>query len=447
MTLSSSNSLVPIGTANLTALIKGKAVPHKALTDLSFGVGVHLVDLTRGQIIRLDGIPYIFTHATTDDAFCMQHERTGKMLSLTMDEIAAAHREGRLVVEPRAEVTLPKSKTALLDIPFSAFARKTREDALSRARYCHELDKARANGSVKSLTVKELEPFIARVAKERNDPNPPKAPALIRWHGWWRAGKRRLSVLCHGKAKRHGTPRLKQLILYTLWDVLESYWATGQNVSLQNVQNNMRDVLEANAGKTGYDPETYSLPALSTISLYAKRLNKYQVTAEQDGVYEANRLFEPRGKLEIPTAPNVLWEVDHHRLKYEVSYNSLDRNGNEVEVILGRPWLTLVIDVYSRVTLSVVVSFEPPRPCGRCRPSRWRCCPRMTSTLSIRCSSTGWTSSASRSGCGPIAAGTSTPRPWWRPCSISASSSTTRMPTHRGRCPTSSGCSGPWRRC
>jgi len=357
--MSSSKSLIPIGMANLPAIIQGKAAPHKVLDHVNFGVGAHLLDLTRGQIIRLDGIPYIFIHATTDDAFCLQHERTGKMLTLTMDEIATAHRQGRLVVEPLAGPKLPANKAALLDIPFSAFEKKTREDAIWRARYCLALDKAMAHRKV-ALSEKDLPALIAQVAKERNDPEPPSVPSLVRWYGWWRAGRRRLQVLCHGKAKRQTTPRLKQLILYTLMEVLESYWAVCDNVSLQNVLNRMRKILEANASETGYDPEIHSLPAPSTVSIYANRLNKYQVTAEQDGVYEANRLFEPRGTLQVPTAPNVLWEVDHHRLKYEVSYQSLDRNGNEVEVVLGSPWLTVVIDVYSRVVLAIVVSFEPP---------------------------------------------------------------------------------------
>lgn len=360
MSLSSSNSLVPVGMANLPAVIAGKPAPHKVLTQISVGVGVHLVDLVRGQIVRLDGTSYIFTHATTDDEFCLQNERTGKMLNLTMDELATAHRQGRLVVMPRAEVALPKSKTALLAMPLSAFEKKTRKAAIRRARYCIALDKARADGRVKTLSIASLTPFIKEVAANHNDPKLPSAGSLIRWYGWWQAGQRRLAVLCHAKAKRRTTPRMKQLILHTLWDVLESYWATCKNISYQNVQDRMGTVLEGGATETGYNTKEYRLPALSTISLYAKRLNKYQVTALQDGVYEANRLFEPRGKLQVPTAPNVLWEVDHHRLKYEVSYNSLDRNGNVVEVVLGCPWLTVVIDVYSRVVLAIVVSFEPP---------------------------------------------------------------------------------------
>lgn len=358
MNLNASTGLTPIGTAvalgyrNPTTKVSDR---HKLRKRITLSAGV---DLEVGQLVRIDGNHYIFEHATTDDEVVLKHERTGKVLPLTLDEFSGLHADNRLHVLSRCEVTLPKNKVALLSMPLSAFDPETRLQAMRRARFCIELDKARDRKEVKSITLKELWPWIEKVAKERGL-KAPSAGSMIRWYGWWRAGHRRLAVLCHARAKRRATARMNEAVLAHLLDAIEGLYAKVSGTTLEDIREAIVKALKDEDEQDGPDRQRLKPPALSTIARYLKTYNEYQLTAEREGTYEANAIFEARGKMQIPTVPNALWEIDHTRIPIEVCFKGRDRNGNEIDVVIGHPWFTAVIDIHTRVIVAWELSMEP----------------------------------------------------------------------------------------
>ncbi|AWM87089.1 Mu transposase C-terminal domain-containing protein [Microvirga sp. 17 mud 1-3] len=358
MNLNASTNLTPIGAA---VALGRKNRPTKTIAQHKIRKRITLsagVDLEAGQLVRLDGSHFIFEHATTDDEIVLKHERTGKVFPLSLDEFSGLHADNRLFVLARCEVTLPKNKVALLTMPLSAFEPKTRAEAMRKARFCIELDKARDSGEVKSLVFEELEPFIKKVAEERGLKTTSVA-SLIRWYGWWRAGHRRLSVMCHARAKRRATARMNEAVLAHLLDAIEGLYAQVSGTTLEDIRQAVRKALETEDEQDGPDRLELKPPALSTIARYVKNYNEYQITAGREGTYEANAIFEARGKMQIPTVPNALWEIDHTRIPIEVCFKGRDRNGNEVEIIIGHPWFTAVIDIHTRVIVAWELSMEP----------------------------------------------------------------------------------------
>ncbi|BDH63549.1 hypothetical protein MTP04_36790 [Lysinibacillus sp. PLM2] len=86
--------------------------------------------------------------------------------------------------------------------------------------------------------------------------------------------------------------------------------------------------------------ERISTKVVERMRFGSKALNKYE---------EVNRGFANNEAL----YPLHLVEIDHTRMDIEVID---EKNG----VVKGRPWITLGVDVYSRVVWCMYISFEPP---------------------------------------------------------------------------------------
>lgn len=96
-----------------------------------------------------------------------------------------------------------------------------------------------------------------------------------------------------------------------------------------------------------------NLPSQSTIYRYLRDLDPVYVSTSKNGKYAAKREF--RMAIGMVHAKNVndRWEIDHTPLDVLL----VDEETGEV---IGRPWLTIVIDRYSRMIVSFVLHLLPP---------------------------------------------------------------------------------------
>ncbi len=67
-----------------------------------------------------------------------------------------------------------------------------------------------------------------------------------------------------------------------------------------------------------------------------------------------NDLFRPHGNPIQADGPLALVQMDHMRLDIEVVEDTADREP------MGKPWLTVAIDVYSRAVLGFYLSILDP---------------------------------------------------------------------------------------
>ena len=91
-------------------------------------------------------------------------------------------------------------------------------------------------------------------------------------------------------------------------------------------------------------------PSYGSVYGMVRQLSPAMVTLAQDGPAACRDRYECiyRHRAE---GPNVLWQADHTRLDVLV----LDANGEAV-----RPWLTLIMDDYSRVVAGYTLFLEAP---------------------------------------------------------------------------------------
>ena len=128
--------------------------------------------------------------------------------------------------------------------------------------------------------------------------------------------------------------------------------------SLKNAQTEIKEEINRRLEDGELIPTR--VPALSTIAECKRKLDRYQIVRVQDGTYNADRQFEPVGKLVIPDKPFMRWELDHTLLNIPVAVEARDPNGNLHKIPAGMVWATIVIDVYSRWVHAIVLGLDPP---------------------------------------------------------------------------------------
>ena len=92
-----------------------------------------------------------------------------------------------------------------------------------------------------------------------------------------------------------------------------------------------------------------------TVYRAVRRLNPYEVMAARRGKRAADREFAMVGPGPQTTRPLERVECDHTKLDL---YVVDDRHGELVPI--GRPWLTLMVDHYSRLPVGYYLGFKPP---------------------------------------------------------------------------------------
>ena len=104
--------------------------------------------------------------------------------------------------------------------------------------------------------------------------------------------------------------------------------------------------------KTTPTPAPVLSVSYETVRKIAQSLDKYELTKRRWGRHVANRLREPRGSGVIVRRPLERVETDNFLLDIHL----VDEEGEHV----GRPWLTLLIDKYSRMILGYHMSLDTP---------------------------------------------------------------------------------------
>lgn len=95
-------------------------------------------------------------------------------------------------------------------------------------------------------------------------------------------------------------------------------------------------------------------PARSTVTRRIDTITAYEREVRRRGRAAAKQLFGPRPGYLKAKRPLEMVQIDHTRC--DVMLVAED----ERREVLGRPWLTVAIDIYSRCVLGILVSFDAP---------------------------------------------------------------------------------------
>ena len=178
---------------------------------------------------------------------------------------------------------------------------------------------------------------------------------------WTKSGKQRLSLLTRtnrrggrGHARRHSWlkrfPMMRQIVDQAIADV----YLTMARRPISAVVRRVIDDLQRHNARL---PASQAVPIPRTAALsravarQIRRLDPWEVDRARWGRHIADRRHSPTSPQRMATRILERVEIDHTPLKIVV--------GTEAGP-LGQPWLTVLVDYYSRMIVGFCIGFEPP---------------------------------------------------------------------------------------
>ena len=294
----------------------------------------------------------------------------GETDKLTVDEWMRGCLEGSIhpAAEPGKELN-PKT-AELLKVAFGDMPESMKASGILKKQYInafrdpaafYERERpdvpAEKRVLTRSLSAPKLRPFLAHVAKAIGAAKPPGASTFARWYGEWSraraAGHDDVRVLVNkyhlrGPQERFMGPRMEQW----LNDAIDEVWLQGNKPKKKKVW----EALERRVNEWNRNNPRRPFAMLSERQVNRfidEEVDEYVETARRDGRRKADEKFGMVGL--APEAENILdvVEVDHTRANVEVLD---DASG----VRLGRPWVTVALDRYSRMVLACHIHFDGP---------------------------------------------------------------------------------------
>lgn len=161
--------------------------------------------------------------------------------------------------------------------------------------------------------------------------------------------------------KRRPDKHRRRSVSLEMQRLIEALYLEHGNRSVRNVYR----LIKAYAEKSDIP-----VPSYSTVYDICQAIPATVVTLARDGERDWRNQFEPILRFES-SRPNECWQMDHCKL----DLLAVDETG---ESILGRPWLTVVLDTYSRVVVGYYLSLTTPSSLSVCFALRRAILPKPT---------------------------------------------------------------------
>ena len=150
------------------------------------------------------------------------------------------------------------------------------------------------------------------------------------------------------KNRGNYTPKISKATIDIINDAIRTHYATPTNKTLSTVHREIQRLCQESGT---------SAPCFKSFSKHLKSLPQYDLAFKREGkraAYEHKDLFY---ELDNPnhrhgSRPFEICHIDHTELDIELLSSD--------NIPLGRPWLSIMIDAYSRRILAFLLTFDPP---------------------------------------------------------------------------------------
>jgi putative transposase len=251
----------------------------------------------------------------------------------------------------------------LVELPFAAFETLVQGKQLdvapensNKVAPSSILDRiSRASESDLRIANRRLE-FLRRYQHDESPPASADVPlrTFYRWLGMYRQadlnyGCGYLGLLPLHSRKGNRTPKLSEASRHEMTEAFEHDYETNKQKTLYASWIKL---------KLSCERKGIVAPSYRTFAIAARRRDPYRQKLKRQGCRSAYVLEPFYFELELKTPrhgdrPFEIGHIDHTELDVELVYS---RTGH----VLGRPWMTLLIDACSRRVLAVYLTFDPP---------------------------------------------------------------------------------------
>ncbi|WP_144373396.1 DDE-type integrase/transposase/recombinase [Vogesella urethralis] len=266
----------------------------------------------------------------------------GEIRNMSEKELLEGWRSGVLVID---EASLGQTGDLLYTASpktLSMFSERARQGALRKKTYLDALDPANNPYQKDSWAS-----VIAQTAEKIGDPHPPGASTVHRWWSIYRQSK------CVTKLVKRRPRQLKRDPRIEIFEavVAEKYLNRQKVFKITIAQEVCRRIDRLNE----------TLPAVAQLSHPSKATVYRWLDALQQDVIDQGRLSGDAVRIKHRSVTGTI-KVDQILDRVEIDHTPIDLIVIDTwtGLVLGRPWLTIVLDRKSRMVLGFYLTFNPP---------------------------------------------------------------------------------------
>lgn len=303
-----------------------------------------MICFKKGQIIWRDDIEWEVVRASTDEVL-IEHRTTGareqaKPMSLLLEYVGH-----KLKVSQDKHEQLRAFAKAPVNPERAMQSEAARQETVRRLDYITKLEREGGFGG----DHKRLRELITQVSHERGEHRPPHYTTVYRWHRRFRHALRQVNGVIARFDDRGGKDgsRLDPIVEGLVHEKIETVFLASKTGCAEEVLNAV--CLEiAQLNQTRVDSQQLKRPGLRTVQRRLASLYAYELAVARFGVREAERRFAKNlGARPVSRILEIV-EIDHSPIDCLVV--------NEYRVVIGRPWITVVLDRRSRCVLGFHLS-------------------------------------------------------------------------------------------
>ena len=269
---------------------------------------------------------------------------TGELLNLTDQELLGRWMSQEWIIDESSLGTLANALYLAIPRDLGTYPENLQREAKRRKCYLDAIDPERT-----PYNPDRWSRIIAQIAEQLEDRSPP-CPATVQ--AWWRRYRQTKSLIYlipHSKPVNN--PHLKTA--YQVFEeVISTVYLSNQKLPKQVVFDELRRRMTlVNQGLSQNDQ--IKCPCRATSYRWLAALQQDIVDASREGAEAARMKY--RASIGSVKVNNVLERI-------EIDHTPLDLIVIDIltKLPLGRPWLTMAIDSYSRMVVGFYISFNPP---------------------------------------------------------------------------------------
>ncbi|WP_158608440.1 DDE-type integrase/transposase/recombinase [Stagnimonas aquatica] len=244
----------------------------------------------------------------------------------------------------KAEYTPPSASDPLGEGLYSGLTEAQLEQLKRRLHYVHGVYRANEN----PCSQKEIRAQIPELAKRLSDQDPPGASTIASWVKLWLDGGRRDAALMPSIKPSRAVSSLDPDVDRIVSESIQQVYMTRQRNSMKAV---CADVHLRITQYNEHSAAQLEAPSAETIRRIIQRIDLYARNKERYGTAYARRRHRAVGRAFSAISILDLAMADGQIMDIIV----VDADGQDI----GRPFITVIIDVYSRCVLAAHVSLAP----------------------------------------------------------------------------------------
>ncbi|WP_434634088.1 Mu transposase C-terminal domain-containing protein [Chromobacterium sp. CV08] len=233
--------------------------------------------------------------------------------------------------------------------PFDSHSSLAQTAALRRLAYTDAFNAQRSP----CYTKHKLEAFIQDIAQRIGDRNPPSSSTLYRWHTRLQnSGGNPLALVpnfdrCGGKG-----PRMEGELLLLAEAAIQTTYLTLKRPSIRVTYEKLLIQIAAHNDQAPADKQL-KVPCYDTFRRLVRNQPQYEVDLARYGREYARKKY--RHSSITPATMYLLERVEIDHTPFNIFV--IDE---ESMLVLGRPYITVIIDCHTRMILGFYLSFSPP---------------------------------------------------------------------------------------